>query len=203
MRKGFIRFIPLLVIAILLIGFVGYVSVKRLAALRPVVLSESDSRGGSDSSGGNDSNSGSGSKDSGSITSTVNVEVKKEAEVRDSSPEAKDDSLNENELDIESQSLEDVGNLKVDIPELSSEIEIENKVVKSNILNKVESVEPQASEAGKPHVIRVKGSKDLKFLGLVPVTMPITVDVNSVSGEQLAIIDQPFLLKYLDFLFTK
>lgn len=168
-ESGLIRLLPLLLIAILLIGVVGYVSVKKIEdSPKSTVLSDS-------------------------------------AETRTESEKTGTDAsgISESELETEKQNLEDVGDLEVDIPQLSPEIEAENRVVEKGVLNKVESAQLETSEAGKPRVVRVKGTRSLKLLGMVPISAPVTLDVNSVTGEEIATVSEPLFFKLLGFLFTK
>lgn len=191
MRKesGIVSFLPLVVIAIALIGVVGYFSVNRIKGdTQTSVLSKSDEN--ESGSSGSDSNS-----DDVSDPENTSSNEDKSSETETNETES------ESEFEVEDKGLDSVGDLKFEIPEIETESEIESSLLQKGTLNEVKSTETLGGEVSG--IVKVKGKRNLKFLGLIPVKANVSVEVNSKTGEEIKITQEDALIKLLSFLFSE
>lgn len=159
-QKGIVNFLLLAGIAVLLIGFVGYVSVKRLKSSVNAEVANNE-------------------------TSSVLA-----ANTSTSSDDSMDD-LKGDELDNEMMELDKVDDtLNTDIPEVDNSMKDEVK----------DSMVGEGSPSGEK-MMSGKVTRKVKFLGLLPLNIEVTIEKNSDTGEE-TVSNQPFYLKYLGFLFT-
>jgi len=86
-------------------------------------------------------------------------------------------------------------------PEASSEAELESpEPVASGVAEVEETEEIELIEVEGTLAYKIKGAKNFKLAGVVPVTAFITAQVSAETGEVIS-VEQPWYIRFLPFLF--